>query len=186
MITVADDDVADTHSHPDPPGAFDLRATNFDRITLPDIVLDRLDQPRCGHVEIDRACAQPDPQGAKANAKNNQKDAENSRDPLDPSTAGQPIANRNQPIAETVPATIFLGQQAACTVMPGLVMLMIPIGIIPLQGLVIGARSIRLWRLISGHCLSVLALTMRMIVTGPSRIDNRRALFCRHRCQSSV
>ncbi|WP_286144231.1 hypothetical protein [Bradyrhizobium sp. NFR13] len=186
MFTIADHDVADPHSHPDPPGAFDLRAANFDRITLPDIVLDRFDQPRCGHVEIDRACAQPDPQGAKANAKNNQKDAESSRNPLDPSTAGQPIAKRNEPIAETVPATLLLGQQATRTVMPGLVMLMIPIGIIPLQGLVIGARSIRLWRLISGHCLSVLALTMRMIVTGPSRIDNRRALFCRHRCQSSV
>ncbi|MES2032431.1 MAG: hypothetical protein V4477_24920 [Pseudomonadota bacterium] len=186
MITITHDDVTNPHRHPDPPGAFDLRATDFDRITLPDVVLDRLDQPWCGHVEIDRTCAQSDPQGAKANTTNNQQDAKDSRDPLDPSATGQPIANRNEPVAETVPVAILLGQQAARTVMPRLVMLMIPIGIIPLQGLVIGARSIRLWRLISGHCLSVLALTVRMIVTGPSRIDNRRAPLCRHRCQSPV
>jgi hypothetical protein len=70
-----------------------------------------------------------------------------------------------------MPARAFLRQQAARTVMRSLVMRMIPIGIIPLQGPVISTRSIRLWRLISGHCLSVLALSVRTIITGPSRID---------------
>jgi hypothetical protein len=55
--------------------------------------------------------------------------------------------------------------------MRSLVMLMIPIGIIPLQGLVVGARTLRLWRLIPCHCLSVLALMMRTIASGRARID---------------
>jgi hypothetical protein len=55
--------------------------------------------------------------------------------------------------------------------MRSLVVLVLPIGIIPTQGLVIGARTLRLWRLIPCHCLSVLALNLRTIAAGRSRID---------------
>lgn len=169
MIAVAYDNVTDTHSHPDSSGPLDLRTADLDRIALTDIVLDRFDQPRCGHVEIDRSGAEPDPQGAEADAANDQQNAENRRDPLDPAATGQPIANRNQPIAKLMPACALFGQQTVCTMMRGLVMLMIPIGIIPLQGLVIGARTMRLWRLFPCHCLSELAL--RTIAAGCARID---------------
>jgi hypothetical protein len=55
--------------------------------------------------------------------------------------------------------------------MRSLVMLMIPIGIIPLQGLIVCAGTLRLGRLIPCHCLSVLALMMRTIASGRARID---------------
>jgi hypothetical protein len=44
-----------------------------------------------------------------------------------------------------------------------LVMVLIPIGIFPLRGLHVSTRTRSLGRRISCHCLSVLALTMRLI-----------------------
>jgi hypothetical protein len=50
--------------------------------------------------------------------------------------------------------------------MAGLLMVVIPAGIIPLRKLVVDALIQRLGRLISCHCLSVLALTVRLIAAG--------------------
>src|SRR5438105_11305815 len=70
------------------------------------------------------------------------------------------------------------------------VMLLIPLRIIPVRGLDVGAR-VRplvgsLGRRVPGHCLSVLALVIGSIAAMASPVDRRRALLCRHRCQSSI
>ena len=61
MIVVADDDVADAHRDTDSPGPLDLGATDFDRVAVADIFLDRGREPRRRHIEIDRTGAEPPP-----------------------------------------------------------------------------------------------------------------------------
>jgi peroxiredoxin Q/BCP len=70
--------------------------------------------------------------------------------------------------------------------MPGLVRVVIPAAIIPLRELVVGALIQSLGRLAYCHCLSVLALTVRLIAAGRTRVNKTEALLFRHRCQSSV
>jgi hypothetical protein len=67
-----------------------------------------------------------------------------------------------------------------------LVMVLIPIGIIPMRGLDVIARIRSLGRRVLCHCLSVLALIVRLIAAKASPVDTCRALLCRHRCQSSI
>jgi hypothetical protein len=51
-----------------------------------------------------------------------------------------------------------------------LVMVLIPIGIIPLRGLHVSARIGSLGRRIPSHCLSVLALVVRLIAAKASPV----------------
>jgi peroxiredoxin Q/BCP len=66
------------------------------------------------------------------------------------------------------------------------IVVVIPNGIIPLRLPGIGADVRRVWRIDFGHCLSVLALRVRSIASGRSRIVAPRALLYRHRCQSLI
>ena len=68
----------------------------------------------------------------------------------------------------------------------GLVVVLIPIGIIPLRRLVFGARIQRFGRLVACHCLSVPALIVKQVAVGILRVDAVRALLSRHRRQSSI
>jgi hypothetical protein len=52
-----------------------------------------------------------------------------------------------------------------------LVMVLIPIGIIPLRGLDVSTRIRSLGRRIPCHCLSVLALMVRLIAATASPVD---------------
>jgi hypothetical protein len=67
-----------------------------------------------------------------------------------------------------------------------LVMVLIPIGIFPLRGLDVSTRTGFLGRRIPCHCLSVLALMVRLIAVKTSLVDTYRAPLYRHRCQSSI
>jgi hypothetical protein len=77
------------------------------------------------------------------------------------------------------------GQQPARAIARRLVMVLIPIGIIPMRGLDVIARIRSLGRRVLCHCLSVLALIVRLIAAKASPVDRYRALS-RHRCQSSI
>jgi hypothetical protein len=59
-------------------------------------------------------------------------------------------------------------------------MKLIPVGLVPLRRLVIGVRIDRLWQLVPSHCLSVLALVMRMIARASAHRSFDGPLF-RHR-----
>jgi hypothetical protein len=61
-------------------------------------------------------------------------------------------------IAEPMKAGARTGQQPARAMARRLVMVLIPIGIIPLRGLDVSTRTRSLGRRIPSHCLSVLAL----------------------------
>ena len=53
-----------------------------------------------------------------------------------------------------------------------LVMVLIPVGIIPLRGLVIGTRMFPLGRPIDSHCLSVLAPVVGLVAAKAVPVDD--------------
>jgi hypothetical protein len=74
-------------------------------------------------------------------------------------------------IAEPMKTGIRAGQQPARAMARRLVMVLIPIGIIPLRGLDVSTRTRPLGRRIASHCLSVLALIARLIAAKASPVD---------------
>jgi hypothetical protein len=90
------------------------------------------------------------------------------------------LAKAPQSITEPMKAGIGLRQQPARTMARRLVMFLIPTGIIPLRELDVSARIRLLGRRIPCHCLSVLALIVRLIAAKASPVGTQRALLCRH------
>jgi len=103
-----------------------------------DIFLDRGREPWRRHFKIDRACAKPPPQRAKASGEDDQQNSDDDREPLHPSFAHQPLPQRVETVSEPVKAEVRSRQQAA-RAMAGLLMVVIPAGIIPLRKLVVDA-----------------------------------------------
>src|SRR6266436_6136075 len=133
MIAVADNDIADTDGDADPPGSFDLRAADLDGVAVTDIFLDRRGQPRRGHLKIDRTRAEPPPQPAEASREDHHQDRDDDGDPFDPAFGGKPPAQRSGIVAGAVKPGSRIGQQPACAMARGIVMVLIPTGIIPLR-----------------------------------------------------
>ena len=184
-VAVADHDVTDTHRNPDSSRPLDLRAADFDRIAVADIVLDGGRKPRRRHVEIDRPGAEPPPQPAETAHEDHRQHGDHDGHALDPAFAGQPPLQRCKPVAEPVKSGTGTGQQPARAGARRLVVLLVPAGrIIPMRDLSLGTRIRPLGRSIPSHCLSVLAV--RLIAVKDAPIDRYRALLCRHRCQSSI
>ena len=168
VIAVAHHNVANPYRDPDPAGPLDLGAANLDGVTLADIVLNRVSQPRCRHVEIDRPGAEPPPQRAEAAGHDDQQQHQHHERPLQPAAATRWLY--------AVPS-VRIGQQPARAMIANLLMELIPIGIVPLRRLLTGARNCRLGRLVTWHCLSVQALMMRMIAPGICASIARWPLF---------
>src|SRR6266404_2914496 len=185
MVTIPHNDIADAHSDSDPARTLDLRAAHFDGIAVTDIFLDRRGQPWRGHLEIDRTGAEPPPQSAEAPGEDHHQNRDHHGKALYPAFPSEPSTERSEVIAEPMKTGARPGQQPARAIARRLVMVLIPIGIIPKRGLDVIARIRSLGRRVLCHCLSVLALIVRLIAAKASPVDTCRALLCRHRCQSS-
>jgi hypothetical protein len=74
-------------------------------------------------------------------------------------------------IAEPMKNRVRPGQQPARAMARRLVMVLIPIGIIPLRGLEASTPIRSLGRRIPCHCLSVLTLMVRLIAAEASPVD---------------
>ena len=171
MVAIPDDDVTETHRDADPAGALDLRATHLDRVAVTDIFLDRRSQPGRRHFEIDRTCAKPPPQPAEAACEDHDQRRDHDGQALYPAFAREPSAQRFEAIAEPMKTGVRPGQQPARAMARRLVMVLIPIGIIPLRELdVVSTRTRPLGRCIACHCLSVLAPIVRLIAAA-ARVD---------------
>ncbi len=170
MIAVADDDIADAHGDADPAGSLDLGAADFDSIAVTDILLDRRRQPWRGHLEVDWTSAKPPPQPPEAAGENHHQGRDHDGKALYPPFSRDPSAQRADAIAEPMKTGVRLGQQPARAMARRFVMVLIPIGIIPLRGLGVGTRTSPLGRRIPCHCLSVLALLVRLIAATASPV----------------
>jgi hypothetical protein len=136
-----------------------------------DIFLDRRGQPWRGHLEIDRTGAEPPPQSAEAACEDHHQSRDHDGKALYPAFTGEPSAQRSKVIAEPMKNRVRPGQQPARAMARRLVMVLIPIGIIPLRGLDVSTRIRSLGRRILCHCLSVLALMVRLIAAKASPVD---------------
>jgi hypothetical protein len=171
MVAIPDDDVADAHGDADPAGALDLRTAHFDGIAVADIFLDRGGEPGRRHLEIDRTCAKPPPQPAEAAGEDHHQKRDHDGEALYPAFGREPSPQRLEAIAESVKTGARPGQQPARAKARRLILVLIPIGIIPLREPdVVGARTRPLGRRIPCHCLSVLALIARLIAA-KARVD---------------
>src|SRR3984957_6666078 len=102
MIAVPHDDVADAYRDPDTAGPLDLRAADFDRVAVTDIVFDCGREPGRRHVEIDRPGAKPPPQGAEAAGKNHEQRPKDDGDPPEPAPTGKSAPHGPQAVAKQV------------------------------------------------------------------------------------
>ena len=141
MVAIPDDDVADAHGDADPAGALDLRAADLDGVAVADIFLDRSRKPRRRHVEIDRTGAEPPPQRRRNSRRRSQprRAITTARRLTQRSPASQRL-QRRELVAEPVKAGIRPRQQPARAMARRLVMVLIPVGIIPLRDLGVGTR----------------------------------------------
>ena len=87
VVVVADDDVADAHGDPDPPGPLDLGAADLHGVAVADIVLDGGSEPGRRDVEIDGTGAEPPPQRAETADEDDGQGTDHDGQPLQPATA---------------------------------------------------------------------------------------------------
>src|ERR1700675_288717 len=171
MVAIPDNDVADAHGGADPPRPLDLRAADLDGVAVADIFLDRRREPRRGHFKIDRAGAEAPPQRAETACEDHHQGHDHDGEALHPAFAGEPALYRRDDITEPMQTGIRSRQEPACAMTRRLVMVLIPTGIIQLRGLDVSIRTGTLGRRIASHCLSVLALSVRLIPAKASPVD---------------
>ena len=123
------------------PGPLDLRAADLDGIAVADIFLDRRREPGRGHLEIDRTGAEPPPQPAEAAGEDHHQGRDHDGKALYPAFAREPSPQRCEAIAEPMKTGVRPRQQPARAMTGRLVMVLIPIGIIPLRGLDVSTRT---------------------------------------------
>src|SRR4029077_11846539 len=184
MVAVAHDDVADTHGDANSPRTLDLSAAHLDAVAVTDVFLDRRGKPRCGHVEVDGTRTEAPPQAAEAAGENQEQCPQDDRKPSDPAFADEPAPERPGAINEDVEAGVG-GRQQPLRATARLVVLVIPVGVIPLRLPGVSAWFRTLWRRAAYHCVSVLALIARLVAAKSPSVDTQRRLPCRHRYQSS-
>src|ERR1019366_9309029 len=154
-----------------PAGALDLGPAHLDGIAVTDIFLNRRGQPWRGHLKIDRTGAKPPPQPAEASGKDHHQNRDHHGKAFSPAFPGKPAAQPSDVIAEPMKTGVRPGQQPARAMTRRLVMVLIPIGIIPLRGLDASTRFRPLGRRIPCHCLSVPALIVRLIAAKAWPVD---------------
>ena len=141
MVAIPDDDVADAHGDTDPPRPLDLRAAYLDGVAVADIVLDRRREPWRGHVEIDRAGAEPQPQRGETTGEDHHQGADHDREALHPAFGRKPSPHPCETVTEPMQTGVRSRQQPSRPMTCRLVLVLIPIGIIPLRGLDVGMQT---------------------------------------------
>lgn len=187
MVVIADDDVADAHGNPDPPGALDLGAADLHGIAVADIVLDGSGEPGRRHVEVDGTGAQPPPQRAKTTDEDDDQCAEDDGHPAQPASARQRPPKQRETVTDAK-ARVGTRQQAARAMSRFLFLVLIPVVLVPFRLLVMAAVPIEvpiviLGRRIPSHCLSIQAPVVGLSAAGTAAVDgNRRSppRHCRH------
>src|SRR5258706_1430169 len=126
MVAIPDNDIADAHGDSDSAGTLDLGAAHLDGIAVTDIFLNRRGQPWRGHLEIDRAGAEPPPQSAEADYKDHHQSRDHDGNAPYPAITGKPAAERSEMIAEPLKSGVRSGQQSGPAIARRLVMVLLP------------------------------------------------------------